>query len=574
MKTLRLCYIVVTFLCFNATTASALIENLNETFCGLHSGNDTMTGYFNTFIGDGTGISNAGGTNDTFLGQNAGASNNSGSDNTALGAFAGQANTGGSSNVFVGHEAGWRFNGGWYNTIIGDTAGGKSDPGSTGSSNVFIGAGTGHDNTGSSNIFIGNSAGYSSGSGSSNIFIGIDAGHNETGSNMLYIANSGTNTPLIYGEFNNNLVRINGTLYATTGIQFPDGHIQTMALTGVSSSNLTAFGIGAGDSNSGGYNTFLGNNAGLGNTSGYANTFVGSAAGQSNLQGINNTFVGQASGLSHSDGDDNTFIGNGAGQYHKNGFGNTFVGSLSGEGSAANFNTGYANTFIGQGAGTSNTTGHSNVYIGASTGAFNYTGHGNVFIGERSGLEETGDNKLYIDNCYSGGTSCNKPLIKGDFAGRTVQIDGALTMVTVSTPSDIRYKKDIQPLESPLEKVLQLKGVTYAWNMDKVTGAGYKDGRQIGLVAQEVEKVLPELVQTNGEGYKTLSYDKLVPVLVEAMKVQQTLIGEKEARIEKLERDNERIIRELQRLAAQIQHGQDYLPQSPLSGKVFSLKDE
>ncbi len=169
---------------------------------------------------------------------------------------------------------------------------------------------------------------------------------------------------------------------------------------------------------------------------------------------------------------------------------------------------------------------------------------------------------LYIDNCFTGetppgsGNFCVQPLIVGEFDNRTVTIDGSLSIVTVATPSDIRYKKEIHPLKSSLEKVLQLQGVTYEWDKDKVHGAGYKNGNQIGLIAQEVEKVLPELVHTDKEGYKTLSYDKLGPVLIEAMKEQQSMIKEQQKTIaeqravieslrEKLERTIETIERRI-----------------------------
>jgi len=139
------------------------------------------------------------------------------------------------------------------------------------------------------------------------------------------------------------------------------------------------------------------------------------------------------------------------------------------------------------------------------------------------------------------------PLIYGEFDNRLVQIDGTLVMVTVATPSDGRYKEDIHPLEASLDKLMQIQGVSYAWKMEEVKGVGYKKGRQIGLIAQEVEKVLPELVQTDAKGYRTLSYDKLVPVLIEAIKEQQkdikakethfeVSLKDKDARIEKLEK--------------------------------------
>jgi hypothetical protein len=127
-------------------------------------------------------------------------------------------------------------------------------------------------------------------------------------------------------------------------------------------------------------------------------------------------------------------------------------------------------------------------------------------------------------------------LIYGEFDNRVVKIDGSLTMVTIATPSDVRYKKEVKPLDSSLDKVMHLQGVTFQWDKDKVNGAGYKTGLQIGLIAQEVEKVLPQLVYTDSKGYKTLSYDKLAPVIIEAMKEQQKAIMEKDARIEKLEK--------------------------------------
>jgi hypothetical protein len=158
------------------------------------------------------------------------------------------------------------------------------------------------------------------------------------------------------------------------------------------------------------------------------------------------------------------------------------------------------------------------------------SGDNNVFLGNLAGSAvTTGSNKLYIDNCRFSDINddCNKPFIYGDFETRILKIDGTITMVTVASPSDLRYKKDIRPLESSLEKVMRLKGISYEWNKDAVDGAGFKGGRQIGFIAQEMEPILPELVQTDSKGYKTLSYDKLVPVLVEAIKEQQKVIDQK-----------------------------------------------
>jgi len=83
--------------------------------------------------------------------------------------------------------------------------------------NVGIGLAAGHFTTiGGRNVFIGSRSGYSNVTGSSNVYIGYQAGYNEAGSNKLYIENSNSASPLIYGEFDNDIVRINGKLEALT----------------------------------------------------------------------------------------------------------------------------------------------------------------------------------------------------------------------------------------------------------------------------------------------------------------------------------------------------------------------
>jgi hypothetical protein len=294
----------------------------------------------------------------------------------------------------------------------------------------------------------------------------------------------------------------------------------------------TFYGTSAGSGiTSGTDDTFVGAYAGAANTTGYENSFFGRGAGGANTWGYYNSFVGAYAGNKNTTGDYNSFVGAHAGNKNTTGNANSFVGAGAG---GAN-TTGYSNSFFGRHAGVANTTGYSNSFFGRDAGATNTTGYYNVFLGYEAGYSETNSNKLYIDNCYTGG-NCTQPLIYGEFDNRVVRIDGSLTIVTVATPSDMRYKKEIHPLESPLEKVLELRGVTYEWDKDKVNGAGYKSGKQIGLIAQEVEKVLPELVQTDSKGYKTLSYDKLGPVLIEAVKEQQKEIREKDARIERLEK--------------------------------------
>ena len=87
--------------------------------------------------------------------------------------------------------------------------------------------------------------------------------------------------------------------------------------------------------------------------------------------------------------------------------------------------------------------------------------------------------------------------------------------------SDMRYKQNIATFENALEAILNLRGVTFDWNKESFKEMNFGDGKQVGFIAQEVEKVLPELVTTDDKGYKSVAYANVVPVLVEAIKTQQ-----------------------------------------------------
>jgi len=172
-----------------------------------------------SFVGDGSGLSGVGGltgltdVNNTLLGQNAGTSLTTGGSNTFIGKSAGQINSTASFNTFIGTSAGSGNLTGEANIFVGSQAGTAN---TAGNQNIFIGSSAGALNDdGSNNVVIGQGAGFNNVSGSGNVFIGSTAGTSETGSNKLYIDNSGISTPLIYGEFDNDLVRINGDFEVT-----------------------------------------------------------------------------------------------------------------------------------------------------------------------------------------------------------------------------------------------------------------------------------------------------------------------------------------------------------------------
>lgn len=90
--------------------------------------------------------------------------------------------------------------------------------------------------------------------------------------------------------------------------------------------------------------------------------------------------------------------------------------------------------------------------------------------------------------------------------------------------SDARYKTNIKPIERALDKVLQLRGVSYGFDREKYPEMNFQSGNTLGFVAQELKEVLPELVNTDANGYHSVNYDAVIPVLVEAIKEQQEQI--------------------------------------------------
>jgi hypothetical protein len=104
------------------------------------------------------------------------------------------------------------------------------------------------------------------------------------------------------------------------------------------------------------------------------------------------------------------------------------------------------------------------------------------------------------------------PINPSAVAGR---IDASNDVVAFST-SDKRFKENIQPIKNALDKLDKIGGYTFDWN-DQVEIHGY-EGHDVGVIAQEIESVLPEVVTTKFNGYKGVKYEKIVPLLVEAIK--------------------------------------------------------
>ena len=148
------------------------------------------------------------------------------------------------------------------------------------------------------------------------------------------------------------------------------------------------------------------------------------------------------------------------------------------------------------------------------------------------------DQGSYLDtseNVHIGATG--DPSIELKVTGQIYCTDN----ITAYYSSDINLKDNIRPIESALFKVQQINGVTFDWN-EKSSKIQQDKGHDVGLIAQEVEKVLPEVIQIREDGIKAIAYEKVVPLLVEAIKEQQVTIENLTKRIELLENGTPRRI--------------------------------
>jgi hypothetical protein len=88
--------------------------------------------------------------------------------------------------------------------------------------------------------------------------------------------------------------------------------------------------------------------------------------------------------------------------------------------------------------------------------------------------------------------------------------------------SDARFKKDVRQIDSALDKVIDLHGVSFEWDSSGNPDKQFPQGRHYGVIAQEVEQVVPEVVMEGAQGEKAVSYTELVPILIEAVKELNT----------------------------------------------------
>ena len=172
------------------------------------------------------------------------------------------------------------------------------------------------------------------------------------------------------------------------------------------------------------------------------------------------------------------------------------------------------------------------------------TSDGNFHIGAENMISN--DGRMVIqDNTGNVGIGTTNP-------GYTLDVAGSVHGTSFPTSSDIRFKKNVKPITNALEKVKQLEGVYFEWNdlHKEVLGRSKgMDGTQVGFIAQEVEKVVPEVIskwgQDNVNDYLAIDYARLTAILVEAVKEQQKEIDELKTLLTKINSTNSKNMTEL-----------------------------
>jgi len=343
----------------------------------------------------------------------------------------------------------------------------------------------------------------------------------------------GTTTPVKKFDVNGDINISTGSGIYINGLRFLG------ELTGIPASTFLGEEAGINvDPSNGIHNTFVGWQSGKLNVKGTYNTFVATGAGAANVDGSYNVYIGADAGLNAVSGSLNTYVGFNAGKASTTAISSTFIGNKAGEVST----TASYNTFIGERSGQGNTTGEENTFVGRTSGLSNTIGTKNTIIGSTADVASNNlSNATAIG--YGAIVSASNSLVLGNGANVGIGISNPAYPLDVVgnvhgnsfiNSSDVRWKKDITTLPNSLNKIMNMRGIEYTWREDSPFGKVDRT-RQIGFVAQEMEAVIPELVTTDPNGFKSVKYANVTAVLVEAVKEQQSQIEALKKTIEALE---------------------------------------
>ena len=431
---------------------------------------------------------NTTGTHNTAVGVSALTTNTSGTHNVAVGNSALNATTTAIQSVAVGYQAGFSSTTGTV-TAVGYQSCYSSV---TAGGNIGLGTRTLYSTTGAFNVAIGYTAGYSNTTGASNVFLG------------------GYDIPVNYPTGYSN----------TTGSANTAIGAAALALN-TTASNNTAVGYQAGYSNTTAtQNAYFGMQAGYTNTTSQFITAIGYGALYTNT-GASNTAVGQASLYANTTGATNTAVGRESLRFNTTASNNTAVGyqSLYNSTTAAN------SVAVGYQALLAATTGTANVAIGGNAGGTLTTGTLGVYIGPNANASGTGViSEIVIGSAAGGGSFTGKGTTTGYINPQGGGVYQGNNAATWSVTSDQRLKKNIVDNNTGLEKLTQIQVRNFEYRLpEEITEvpqhqAIEKTGVQLGVIAQELQQILPECVKTESTGVMTVDQDNLTWYLINAVK--------------------------------------------------------
>jgi hypothetical protein len=288
-------------------------------------------------------------------------------------------------------------------------------------------------------------------------------------------------------------------------------------------------------------NTFLGDDALANNTTGTSNTATGAHALQQNTEGLQNTAIGSAALTANTTGGANTAIGSAALQRNTTGGANTAIGSVAlfsnttgadntatGVGALSKNKIGSNNTAVGADALHGNTRGSSNIALGVGAGGSIRTGSNNIEIGNRGVADES--NTIRIGTVGTHDAASIAGISGATVAGGVgVIVDNNGKLGTIV--SSARFKDAIKPMDKESKAILALKPVSFRYKRE-IDPEGIP---HFGLVAEDVDKVNPDLVARDAEGKVfTVRYEAVNAMLLNEFLKAHRRIEEQDKRIDQL----------------------------------------
>ncbi|MDR3647264.1 MAG: tail fiber domain-containing protein [Candidatus Babeliales bacterium] len=308
-------------------------------------------------------------------------------------------------------------------------------------------------------------------------------------------------------------------------------------------------GAGANDSLAGNLNVYVGYNSGNANVSGFENTALGASSLISNTTGFLNTSIGAFSLNLNTISNSNTAIGANCLRHNTSGNNNSGLGrssldnNITGSNNTAigclalQNNTADNNTAVGYGSLIANTTGLNNIALGANSGQLLTTGSNNITIGNIGTATESNTIRIGTIGTQTRTFVAGINGVTTGLAGVAVLVDSNGQLGTVS--SSKRYKYDINDMHDLSSKLMDLRPVSFRYIKSRSDGS---NPLEYGLIAEEVDKVYPDLVAHNKNGeIETVQYHKLTPMMLNELQKQNKEIND----LSKTVKDQSKIIDEL-----------------------------